>query len=115
MRALDGVIALGLLGASALACQHARVDADGDAGTRIECASCHMAEYRQTTDPVHVDVKPTACAVCHKQEGWRPSVIDHPWPLTGAHHKADCFACHKNLKPNSPRQKAGYGDRVPII
>ena len=33
-----------------------------------------------------------------------------PWPEFAEY---DCFACHKNLKPDSPRQKAGYGDRLP--
>src|SRR5205814_1641961 len=33
-----------------------------------------------------------------------------PWPEFAEY---SCFACHKDLKPNSPRQRAGYGDRVP--
>jgi hypothetical protein len=33
-----------------------------------------------------------------------------PWPEFAEY---DCFACHKNLRPDSPRQKAGFGDRLP--
>lgn len=31
-----------------------------------------------------------------------------PWPEFAEY---ECFACHKDLQVNSPRQKAGYGDR----
>jgi hypothetical protein len=33
-----------------------------------------------------------------------------PWPEFSEY---DCFACHKDLKVDSPRQQAGYGDRRP--
>jgi hypothetical protein len=33
-----------------------------------------------------------------------------PWPEFAEY---DCFACHKNLRPDSPRQRAGFGDRLP--
>lgn len=33
-----------------------------------------------------------------------------PWPEFAEYA---CFACHKTLKPDSPRQRAGYGDRLP--
>jgi hypothetical protein len=35
---------------------------------------------------------------------------DKPWPEFAEYA---CYACHKNLKADSPRQKAGYGDRRP--
>ena len=43
----------------------------------------------------HEGNRPDTCAICHTQQGWHPSVVNHPWPLAGAHVKASCFACHK--------------------
>ena len=64
------------------------------------CASCHMPDYRHADNPVHVDVKPATCAVCHSQDSWRPSVVHHEWwPLVGAHQKAECSFCHKGSPP----------------
>jgi hypothetical protein len=45
-----------------------------------DCAQCHMPEYLDAKDPVHVGVRPTACAVCHVQDAWSPSVFKHPKP-----------------------------------
>jgi hypothetical protein len=54
-----------------------------------------MPEYQNAKLPVHVDVKPTKCAVCHVQEAWHPSAVHHEFsPLTGAHQKAECNYCH---------------------
>jgi hypothetical protein len=58
------------------------------------CATCHMDEFRGAKD--HAGKRPDACAVCHTQNGWHPSVLAHPWPLTGAHANATCFECHSN-------------------
>ena len=63
------------------------------------CATCHMAEYEQVREPVHVGAKPTTCTVCHTQDAWRPAAIHHEWwPLTGAHlgtPSPQCSWCHK--------------------
>ena len=59
------------------------------------CASCHADDFRGATAPVHVGTRPDTCAICHSQDAWRPTISNHPWPLTGAHAKASCFACHK--------------------
>ena len=96
------VLAMGIVvvaaASLALACESptsAGTTADGGAKGG-NCASCHMPEYQHVADPVHVDLKPTQCAVCHVQDGWRPSAIHHEWwPLTGAHEKAPCSYCHK--------------------
>ena len=59
------------------------------------CASCHLSDYEQVRHPPHAGVKPTTCAICHTQDDWHPSVMNHPWPLTGAHAKEDiCGECH---------------------
>jgi hypothetical protein len=64
-----------------------------------ECVRCHMPEYLEAEKPVHVGVRPTACAVCHVQDSWTPSVFKHPWPLSGAHENARCAACHVGQPP----------------
>ena len=73
----------------------ANANANANADLAEECVTCHMPEYRATKHPPHAGVKPTTCGVCHTQDGWSPSVLVHEWPLTGAHVKLDCFACHK--------------------
>ncbi|MFI5308647.1 MAG: hypothetical protein ACHQ53_14905 [Polyangiales bacterium] len=66
---------------------------------RSDCARCHMPEYVNAKKPVHVGARPTACAVCHTQSSWSPSVFEHPWPLTGAHARARCASCHVGQPP----------------
>ncbi len=85
-----------LLVVGAAACQRApEPPKRGDDPER--CATCHMDEFRSAKNPMHVGQKPDACGVCHTQNSWHPSVLDHPWPLTGAHAtKATCFECHSN-------------------
>ncbi len=51
---------------------------------------------------MHVGVRPTQCGVCHTQDAWSPSVLNHPWPLTGAHAKAACEDCHAAEKGKAP-------------
>jgi Cytochrome c7 and related cytochrome c len=75
-----------------------------DAGAGAEppsarCAGCHLQEYRTTTHPPHVRVRPATCAVCHSQTAWHPSQLLHSFPLDGAHAKTACFACHQGTSP----------------
>jgi hypothetical protein len=58
-----------------------------------------MPEFQAARSPVHVGEKPTTCGICHAQTGWRPSRIEHPWPLTGAHAQGHCFYCHHGDEP----------------
>ena len=76
------------------ATQAAATKDEGGVDRAEECVTCHMPEYRATKHPPHAGAKPTACGVCHTQDAWSPSVLVHEWPLTGAHVKTDCFACH---------------------
>ena len=93
-RALTIAIAVGAAASLALACDGG-AGANGSTDRGGNCATCHMPEYQAVTDPVHVDKKPTTCVVCHVQDGWRPSAVNHPfWALTGAHEGADCLYCH---------------------
>jgi hypothetical protein len=70
-----------------------------DGAPPTDCAGCHMPEFQSVTHPLHPGAKPTTCVVCHTQDRWRPSLLRHEWPLTGAHAKADCFACHRGTPP----------------
>ncbi len=90
--ALAVLVACGSNGASVAA-----PDAEAQTATSA-CASCHLPEYESAAH--HVGERPTACAVCHSQDSWRPPRLDHAWwPLTGAHATAKCFACHTGDPP----------------
>ncbi len=72
-----------------------------------DCASCHMDDYKRADDPVHVEVKPTKCAVCHEQSAWRPMALHHEWyPLTGAHAAPSmrCAQCHATQFKGTSRE-----------
>lgn len=57
-----------------------------------ECAACHEKQ-----DP-HKRRFGTRCESCHNARDWRAWDFDHArtrYPLTGAHRKVDCYACHR--------------------
>ncbi len=68
------------------------------AGTRADCANCHMADYRATKSPDHAASGfPTDCQGCHTAIEWTSATFDHSktaFPLTGAHVNAHCAQCH---------------------
>jgi hypothetical protein len=70
-------------------CHVTRAYKDADPG----CISCHRA------DDVHKNGLGSDCARCHSPNGWRIWDFDHGkethFPLTGAHAKKSCAACHK--------------------
>jgi hypothetical protein len=68
-------------------------------GTGKECVDCHKAQYVTANNPVHADALPTTCATCHATDAWSPSLFRHAWPLTGAHVKVACGACHTGKPP----------------
>lgn len=72
-------------------------DAAEEGKPRSDCYACHERDYRHARR--HVDLKPTRCAVCHRETGWHPTQKNHPWPLAGRHAKADCFDCHVGSPP----------------
>jgi hypothetical protein len=82
-----------LLALALLACQPSAPEPSA------RCATCHLPEFRAARNPVHVGERPTTCGICHTQASWRPSRLDHPWPLTGAHAKGHCFYCHHGDAP----------------
>lgn len=66
--------------------------------TSKECISCHQKDTDGAQDPVHTDF-PTDCKVCHNDLGWKPSIFQHPWPLTNKHALSLCTQCHKGSPP----------------
>ncbi len=69
-------------------------------GKAGECAQCHLPEFMAAKD--HRNKRPATCSVCHGQQAWKPTFLDHSWPLTGKHHNAPCFWCHKGPTPTAP-------------
>jgi len=70
------------------------------AGTSTECVGCHLTHYSNTMNPDHQQVHyPTTCTVCHSTSAWKPAQFNHSntkFPLTGAHTRQECSACHGN-------------------
>lgn len=95
-----------------------------------DCYSCHQTSYLQVKDPDHVANNfSTDCTICHNTSAWLPAFFSHNntrFPLTGAHVKllcqachqsgytglpTDCFSCHQQdyLNTNNPdHQAAGF-------
>lgn len=65
-----------------------------------DCASCHMKDYKGTTNPNHTQAGiPTTCATCHNTNSWANASFNHAntgFPLTGAHATTPCAQCHIN-------------------
>jgi hypothetical protein len=61
--------------------------------TKSDCYSCHQAQDR------HKGGLGKGCASCHTPNGWSIWEFDHnkatKFPLSGAHSKLECSACHK--------------------
>jgi hypothetical protein len=63
------------------------------------CAGCHAAAWQASADPRHVAAGfSQGCAVCHDEQGWRPSAYSHAaatgYELDGAHGALSCARCH---------------------
>ncbi|MEO7109546.1 MAG: cytochrome c3 family protein [Polyangiaceae bacterium] len=96
MRALLVVVLMLASAVAACSSNDAAIVSDTAQQDSQACAGCHLADFQGVRRPPHVGEKPTTCAVCHTQKSWHPSVLNHAWPLTGAHAKASsCFECHK--------------------
>ena len=60
-----------------------------------DCASCHLDDYQQTTDPNHaLSGFSTDCTQCHNTNTWSGAIFDHFFPLTAGHGGLDCSDCH---------------------
>lgn len=63
------------------------------------CEDCHLMEFREAIDPVHVDVYPERCVACHGNAAWAPVDYtghdEYMFPLiSGSHAGLDCEECH---------------------
>jgi hypothetical protein len=82
------------------------------------CENCHAAKtYRDAPvqcEKCHPDTHHAGrlgaqaqCGSCHDATSWKKSLFDHDrqtkYPLTGAHRRTPCEACHKS--PNPPTLK----------
>jgi hypothetical protein len=69
-------------------------------GTPSECASCHIDDYNNTTNPNHQQAGySTSCENCHGSGAvtWQGAVFQHTtFPLKGKHQTTACADCHKN-------------------
>jgi hypothetical protein len=75
----------------------ARGGKSGKGPRKPACIGCHLDDYEGARR--HVNVKPETCGVCHREDHWHPTILKHPWPLTGAHTKTNCFKCHTGKPP----------------
>ena len=64
-------------------------------GTPSDCVSCHAI------DDAHSGHFGTDCASCHQTAAWQDKDFDHKtesgFPLVGAHGKAECATCHRQV------------------
>lgn len=85
--------------ALALAACAERTEAPVEAPS-ARCVRCHRADYQRAHHPERPAAPPPTCGVCHTQQAWRPDVSQHRYPLTGAHERAACRACHRGASPD---------------
>lgn len=69
----------------------------------MRCVGCHRPEYERHHlrhgSPGQETFPPT-CAVCHTERTWHDTESRrHGWPLTGAHARTRCDACHRPPTP----------------
>ena len=73
-------------------------------GLSTQCASCHLKEYQQTTNPNHASAKfATACETCHGFDTWLNAKFDHSttgFLLVDGHANVPCATCHINNNYN---------------
>ncbi len=94
---------------------HAAVDCDschkGVATSQFqtmstECVSCHLNEFKTTTNPNHAQAGfSTTCTNCHGTDTWLNASFDHNsvgFPLSGGHAvpPRQCADCHVNNNYN---------------
>jgi hypothetical protein len=83
---------------TAVVCQQCHVGGKFT-GTPQDCASCHLTDYNQTTQPAHKAAGfSMACETCHTTAQWTGAKFDHntatKFALTGKHTTVACQQCH---------------------
>ena len=79
----------------------------------VQCASCHMENYNNTTSPNHrASGFPITCQNCHQpgDNTWQGPAFNHNqvFPLVGHHAQIACGDCHKNgVYKGTPRDCYG--------
>jgi hypothetical protein len=92
----------------------------------VECAKCHVnraftgLKFASCTDCHREPHRPALgpdCTSCHSTDTWRTTKVDHSrtaFPLTGAHLKTACAACHvkpaAQVRPASARCSSCHSD-----
>ena len=70
------------------------------------CKDCHLTNYNNTSSPDHSASQiSTDCRLCHDENGWTPSSLDHSlFPLVAGHAQIanDCNMCHHGNYTNTP-------------
>jgi hypothetical protein len=79
---------------------------NGYAGTPTDCYECHNTDFAATAQPDHeTGGFSHQCNLCHTTAAWQPATYDHTstaFPLTGAHARAACVACHATQFAGTP-------------
>ncbi|HEV7966926.1 MAG TPA: hypothetical protein VGP19_05120 [Candidatus Acidoferrales bacterium] len=99
-----------LLGAHAVVeCEqcHTNAAVGNYVGLSTLCSSCHMADWQQTTNPVHPSAgaafAAANCTTCHSFDNWLNAKFDHSstgFLLTSGHANLACALCHINNNYN---------------
>ena len=64
------------------------------------CRDCHANPHGSQFD---TEIAAGGCARCHTSFDWHLAKIDHLiWPLTGAHARTPCVACHGEHQNGAP-------------
>ena len=83
-----------------VACETCHVN-NNFVGLSTACISCHLKDEQGATNPNHVSAGfPQDCSICHTTVDWTGASFNHTtqtkFPLTGAHIRVACNACHVN-------------------
>ncbi len=93
-------------------CNACHLNPNDYGSTSPDCASCHLDNYNNTTNPNHPGLGfSTNCALCHSTSlGWKPATFeDHDpiFPIYSGKHKGtwnSCTTCH--LNPNDYKEQS---------
>jgi hypothetical protein len=76
-------------------------------GLSTQCDSCHLKDWRNTTNPNHPSAGPafasSNCQGCHLFDTWLGAKFDHSttgFALTNGHANVPCASCHINNNYN---------------
>lgn len=96
---------------------------------RVECNTCHKPETKWRKAPtecischreqdVHKEKLGKQCADCHSTDNWAKPDFNHDntdFPLSGAHRKVLCAACHPNQRTHDTPKECVNCHRIDDI